>query len=47
MKNLQFGITAIAAAVALIGCGQQGGGEVKIGHVGPLTGSIAGPGPAA
>ena len=41
MKNLQFGITAIAAAVALIGCGQQGGGEVKIGHVGPLTGQIA------
>src|SRR5262245_12190255 len=45
MKNLQIGITAIAAAVALIGCGQQsgsgGGPEVKIGHVGPLTGGIA------
>ena len=44
MKNLQIGITAIAAAVALIGCGQQsgsGGNEVKIGHVGPLTGGIA------
>ena len=45
MKNLQIGITAIAAAVALIGCGQQsgsgGGAEVKIGHVGPLTGGIA------
>src|SRR5262245_27687549 len=45
MKNLQIGITAIAAAVALIGCGQQsgsgGGTEVKIGHVGPLTGGIA------
>jgi branched-chain amino acid transport system substrate-binding protein len=44
MKNVQFGITAIVAAVALIGCGQGGGGggsEVKIGHVGPLTGGIA------
>jgi len=41
MKKLQIGITAIAAAIALIGCGQQGGGEVKIGHVGPLTGGIA------
>ncbi len=43
MKNLHIGITAIAAAVALIGCGQPGGGgtEVKIGHVGPLTGGIA------
>jgi branched-chain amino acid transport system substrate-binding protein len=42
MKNLQFGITAIVAAVALIGCGQDGGGgEVKIGHAGPLTGGIA------
>jgi branched-chain amino acid transport system substrate-binding protein len=43
MKNLHLGITAIAAAVALIGCGQQSGGgnEVKIGHVGPLTGGIA------
>ena len=47
MKNIQIGISAIAAAFALIGCGQQsssGGGagaEVKIGHVGPLTGGIA------
>jgi branched-chain amino acid transport system substrate-binding protein len=43
MKNIQFGITAIAAALALAGCGQGGGGgsEVKIGHVGPLTGGIA------
>jgi len=45
MKNLQTGITAIAAAVAasfVVGCGQQGGGaEVKIGHVAPLTGGIA------
>ncbi len=43
MKNLHIGITVIAAAVALIGCGQQSGGgtEVKIGHVGPLTGGIA------
>ena len=47
MKNIQIGISAIAAAIALIGCGQQGssgggaGAEVKIGHVGPLTGGIA------
>jgi branched-chain amino acid transport system substrate-binding protein len=43
MKNVHIGITLIAAAVALIGCGQGGGsgGEVKIGHVGPLTGGIA------
>jgi branched-chain amino acid transport system substrate-binding protein len=42
MKNVYLGITAIAAAVALVGCGQSGGGsEVKIGHVGPLTGGIA------
>src|SRR5215208_3049645 len=47
MKNIQFGISAIAAALAaafvLAGCGQGGGGgsEVKIGHVGPLTGGIA------
>jgi branched-chain amino acid transport system substrate-binding protein len=43
MKNFQFGISVIAAAVALVGCGQQssGGGEVRIGHVGPLTGGIA------
>ena len=47
MKNLQVGITVIAAAVAAalvsVGCGQQSGGgaEVKIGHAGPLTGGIA------
>jgi len=48
MKNVQVGITLIAAAVAaaftLVGCGQSGSGggtEVKIGHVGPLTGGIA------
>src|SRR5688572_30414657 len=47
MNNIQFGIPAIVAAVAAalvtVGCGQSGGGgaEVKIGHVGPLTGGIA------
>ncbi|HJS78531.1 MAG TPA: branched-chain amino acid ABC transporter substrate-binding protein [Burkholderiales bacterium] len=47
MKNVQFGISVIAAAVAaaftLVGCGQQSGGgaEVRIGHVAPLTGGIA------
>jgi branched-chain amino acid transport system substrate-binding protein len=61
--NSKLGITLIAAAVALIGCGEQkpapkaeapkgqtaeapkpaaeAGLEVKIGHVGPLTGGIA------
>jgi branched-chain amino acid transport system substrate-binding protein len=64
MNNTKLGITLIAAAVALIGCGEQkpapkaeapkGKSEaaapkpaaeaaldVKIGHVGPLTGGIA------
>ena len=46
MKNTSIGISAIAAAVAaafLAGCGPSSGGgsEVKIGHVGPLTGGIA------
>jgi branched-chain amino acid transport system substrate-binding protein len=44
MKKLQAGISVIAAAVALVGCGQQSGGggaEVRIGHVAPLTGGIA------
>jgi branched-chain amino acid transport system substrate-binding protein len=44
MKNTQIGISVIAAAVALVGCGQQSGGggaEVRIGHVAPLTGGIA------
>jgi branched-chain amino acid transport system substrate-binding protein len=60
--NNKVGITLIAAAVALVGCGQQkpaakgdakatadsskaapaaAGTEVRIGHVGPLTGGIA------
>jgi len=49
MKKLQPGIPLIAAAIAaaftLAGCGPSGSGgggtEVKIGHVGPLTGGIA------
>ena len=50
MKNLKFRTPAIAVAAAfsaftLAGCGQSGSGgggpEVKIGHVGPLTGGIA------
>jgi branched-chain amino acid transport system substrate-binding protein len=48
MKNPQIGFSILAAAVAaaftLAGCGQQSGGggaEVKIGHVGPLTGGFA------
>jgi branched-chain amino acid transport system substrate-binding protein len=48
MKNIQFGIPAMVAAVVAalvtVGCGPSGSGggsEVKIGHVGPLTGGIA------
>jgi len=54
MNNMKLGITLIAAAVALAGCGEQKPAakaeakpaapsalEVKIGHVGPLTGGIA------
>jgi branched-chain amino acid transport system substrate-binding protein len=46
MNKIQFGIPAMVAAVAAalvtVGCGQSGGGgEVKIGHVAPLTGGIA------
>jgi branched-chain amino acid transport system substrate-binding protein len=59
MKNTTLAVTALAAAVALIGCGEQkpaakadkgaaatastpaAGGEVRIGHVAPLTGGIA------
>jgi branched-chain amino acid transport system substrate-binding protein len=54
MNNMKLGITLIAAAVALAGCGEQkppakaeqtgaapAVAEVRIGHVGPLTGGIA------
>ncbi len=57
MKRAFVGLTAIAAAVALIGCGDKAPDtkkaaevkkdapapsvEIKIGHVGPLTGGIA------
>jgi len=56
MNDMKLGITLIAAAVALAGCGEQKSAakaeakpaaaapsvlEVKIGHVGPLTGGIA------
>ena len=57
MKRAFVGLTAVAAAVALIGCGDKPaemkkaaevkkdapapGIEIKIGHVGPLTGGIA------
>src|ERR671925_785126 len=47
MKNIKLAL-CIAAALALAACskeapksGAQGGAEVKIGHVGPLTGGIA------
>jgi branched-chain amino acid transport system substrate-binding protein len=57
MNKISVSVTLLAAAVALIGCGEQkpaakaeskaaaapaaAGLEVKIGHVGPLTGGIA------
>ena len=57
MKRALVGLTAVAAAVALIGCGDKAPDtkkvaegkkdapapsiEIKIGHVGPLTGGIA------
>ena len=60
MKNYKTGLTLIAAAIALIGCGEEKPAakpeakaaapaapaaapsiEIKIGHVGPLTGGIA------
>jgi branched-chain amino acid transport system substrate-binding protein len=42
MKNIGIGtLGAVAAAFVLAGCGESGGGEVKIGHVAPLTGGIA------
>jgi branched-chain amino acid transport system substrate-binding protein len=47
MKNIKLAL-CVAAALALAACskeapksGAQGGAEVKIGHVGPLTGGIA------
>jgi branched-chain amino acid transport system substrate-binding protein len=51
MQHPKIALTLIAAAVALIGCGEQkpaakapaapAATEVKIGHVGPITGGIA------
>jgi branched-chain amino acid transport system substrate-binding protein len=48
MQYPKIALTLIAAAVALIGCGEQKPAakadtaiEVKIGHVGPITGGIA------
>jgi branched-chain amino acid transport system substrate-binding protein len=39
--NNKLSITLIAAAIALIGCGEQKPSEIRIGHVAPLTGGIA------
>ncbi|HXM82797.1 MAG TPA: branched-chain amino acid ABC transporter substrate-binding protein [Burkholderiales bacterium] len=44
MNMAKASIPLLAAALALIGCGEQkppAGAEVRIGHVGPLTGGIA------
>ncbi len=40
MKNSKIALALLAASIALIGCGQKSG-DIKIGHVGPLTGGIA------
>ncbi|HET9734461.1 MAG TPA: branched-chain amino acid ABC transporter substrate-binding protein, partial [Burkholderiales bacterium] len=51
MQHPKIALTLVAAAVALVGCGEQkpaakapaapAAMEVKIGHVGPITGGIA------
>src|SRR5712692_476957 len=42
MKNIRLSLALLAAAVAVMGCGREADkGEIKIGHVGPLTGQIA------
>ena len=41
MKRPSLGITLLAGVLALAGCGQQKSSDIKIGHVGPLTGGIA------
>ena len=43
MKASNRSLAALVAALAIAGCGQQqsSSGEVRIGHVAPLTGSIA------
>jgi len=40
MTKTTLSITLLASAIALIGCGQKSP-DIKIGHVGPLTGGIA------
>jgi len=40
LKNMTVALAALAA-VGLAGCGKKDDGAVKIGHAGPLTGSIA------
>ena len=40
LKSLGWGL-AVVAAVGLVACGGKEEGTVKIGHVGPLTGSIS------
>lgn len=42
MKNTRLSLALLAAAVAVMGCGQEADkGSIKIGHVAPLTGGIA------
>src|SRR5437762_2971966 len=48
MKNTKLAVSLLAVALAFAGCSREapkdkaaGGSEVKIGHVGPLTGGIA------
>jgi len=42
MKNTRLSLALLAAAVGVMGCGQEADkGRIKIGHVAPLTGGIA------
>jgi branched-chain amino acid transport system substrate-binding protein len=41
MNRKIFALASLAAAMALAGCSQETSSDIKIGHAGPLTGSIA------
>ncbi len=41
MRQTRLALASIAVAAALAGCGQQPSSDIKIGHVGPITGGIA------
>ncbi len=41
MRQTRLALASIAVAAALAGCGPQPSSDIKIGHVGPITGGIA------